>query len=509
MKHLVFGAVAASIAAGIAAVSAVPAAHAGKADDTLNIVWERELETVDNYFNTAREGIIFSRLTWDSLIYRDPSDLSYKPLIASSWKWVDDLTLEFVIKDGLKFHNGEDLTAEDVAYTYNWVSNPDNGVKTQRNVNWIKSAEVVGGDKVLVRLKAPFPAALEFVSGPISIYPKDYYEKVGPDGMGLKPVGSGPYRVVEVEPGRKIVWEKFDGYMKDSPKGQPSIGKIVQRTIPERNTQIAELLAGKADWMWRVPADQAEKLKAGGKVTVVNESTFRIGYVAMDAAGKSGENPFQDVRVRKAVAHAIDREAIVEALVRGVSEVVHAACYPPQFGCTEDVVKYDYDPAKAKALLAEAGYPDGFTIDFYAYRERPYAEAMMGFLAEVGIKTNLNFLKYATLRDKVSGDGVPITFMTWGSYSMNDVSAITSHFFKGSTSDMSLDDEIKALLEKGDTTVDSAVREEAYGKALKLIAERAYWLPLWSYNTNYAFSNDLDFKPTADEIPRFFTASWK
>ena len=288
------GLVKATVLASLAAVAAAPAALAGKADDTLNIVWEREIENVDNYFNTAREGIIVSRLTWDSLIYRDPQTLEYKPLIASSWRWVDPVTLEFEIKQGLKFHNGEALDARDVAYTYNWVSNPDNGVKTQQNVSWIKSAEAIGTDKVIVNLKAPFPAALEFVSGPLSIYPEDYYKEVGPDGMGLASVGSGPYKITTVEPGRKIVWEKFDGYMADSPKGQPSIGKIVQRTVPERNTQIAELLAGRADWMWRVPADQADRLNASGRVQVVNEQTFRIGYVTMDAAGVTGDTPLKD-----------------------------------------------------------------------------------------------------------------------------------------------------------------------------------------------------------------------
>ena len=503
------GLVKATVLASLAAVAAAPAALAGKADDTLNIVWEREIENVDNYFNTAREGIIVSRLTWDSLIYRDPQTLEYKPLIASSWRWVDPVTLEFEIKQGLKFHNGEALDARDVAYTYNWVSNPDNGVKTQQNVSWIKSAEAIGTDKVIVNLKAPFPAALEFVSGPLSIYPEDYYKEVGPDGMGLKPVGSGPYKITTVEPGRKIVWEKFDGYMADSPKGQPSIGKIVQRTVPERNTQIAELLAGRADWMWRVPADQADRLNASGRVQVVNEQTFRIGYVTMDAAGVTGDTPLKDPRVRQAVAHAIDRGKIVQALVRGKSEVVHAACFPIQFGCTDDVAKYPYDPAKAKALLAEAGYPDGFTIDFYAYRERDYAEAMMNYLNAVGIKTNFNFLKYATLRDKIRAKEVPMAFMTWGSYSMNDVSAITSHFFKHGRDDLALDADVKAALQVGDTSIDLEERKTSYKAALQKIAESAYWLPLWSYNTNYAFSNEVNFTPTADEIPRFFTASWK
>jgi len=498
---------AASALASLAIVSAVPAALAGKADDNLNIVWERELENVDFYFNTAREGIIFQRTTWDALLWRDPKTMEYVPLIAKSYKWVNDTTLEFVLREGITFHNGEELDADDVVFTYNWVANPDNGVKTQSNVNWIKSAEKVDKYKVLVHLKKPFPAALEFVSGTLPIYPKDYYSKVGPDGMGLKPVGSGPYKVVELEPGKKIVWEKFDGYMKDSPKGTPTIGKITQRTIPERNTQIAELLSGRADWMWRVPADQADRMS--GRVQVVNEQTFRIGYLTMDASGATGDTPLKNPLVRKAIAHAIDREGIVKALVRGKSAVVNAACFPSQVGCTDEVTKYEYDPKKAKALLAEAGYPDGFSISFHAYRNRDYAEAMMGFLSQVGIKVNFSFLKYAALRDKIRSKEVPFAFMTWGSNSVNDVSAITSHFFGGGNDDLASDPKVQELLKKGDTTVDSAARNAAYKEALQIIADKAYWLPLWSYNTNYAFSNDLNFTATSDEIPRFFNASWK
>ena len=498
-----------AVTAAALAIGASGSALANKADDTLNIVWERELENVDFYFNTAREGIIVSRLTWDGLLYRDPQSMEYVPLIAKSFEWVDNLTLKFEIKEGLTFHNGEKLDADDVVFTYNWVSDPANGMKTQQNVSWIKSAEKTGPNTVQVNLKEPFPAALEFVSGTLPIYPQDYYSEVGPDGMGLKPVGSGPYKVVNVEPGREIVWEKFDDYMKDSPKGQPTIGKIVQRTIPERNTQIAELLAGKADWMWRVPADQAERLAADGKVTIVNEETFRIGYITMDATGVTGDTPLKDVKVRQAIAHAIDRKAIVDALVRGKSSVVNSACFPSQVGCTQDVVVYDYDPAKAKELLKEAGYPDGFSIDMYAYRDRDYAEAMMGFLGEVGIKANLNFLKYAALRDKIRSKEVPMAVMTWGSNSINDVSAITSNFFKHNPDDLAMDDKVKELLETGDTTVEPKARLAAYKEALQIIAEKAYWVPLWSYNTNYAFSNELDFTPSSYEIPRFFTAKWK
>ncbi len=485
-----------------------PASFAGKADDTLNVAIDRELETLDPYMNTAREGILISRMVWDGLLYRDPKTNEYKGNLATSYKWIDDTTMEFELRRGVVFHNGAPFDADDVVYTINWIADPANGVKTQRNVNWLKSAEKINQYKVRIYLKKPFPAALEFLSGPVVIYPHEYYAKVGPKGMGVKPIGTGPYKVVSVEQGKRFIFERNDNYY-GGPKGKASIKRIVIRTIVESNTRLAEMMSGGLDWIWRVNADQAENLKRLDRFTVVNASTMRIGYLGFDASGRTGKTPMTDIRVRKAIAHAIDREGIVKALVKGKSIVVNAACFPTQFGCTDDVAKYDYDPAKSKALLAEAGYPDGFAIDFYAYRNRDYAEAMISNLNAVGIKVKFHYLKYAALRDKVQAGQVPFEFMTWGSYSINDVSAITSHFFKFGKDDYARDQDVKNWLDTADNSTDPAVRKANYKLALQRIAERVYWLPLWSYNTYYAFTKDLSFTPTPDEIPRFFQMRWK
>ncbi|MCP5265125.1 MAG: ABC transporter substrate-binding protein [Burkholderiaceae bacterium] len=496
--------------AALALLLAAPlAAQAGKSDDTLNVAFDRELESIDSYMNTAREGIVVTRLVWDSLLYRDPKTNEYLPNLATAYKWVDATTMEFDLRQGVKFHNGEKFDADDVVFTINWVANPANGVKTQSNVNWLASAEKLGEYKVRVKLKAPFPAALEFLSGPVVMYPNEYYAKVGPKGMSDKPVGTGPYKVASVEQGKRFVFVRNDGYFAGSPKGKANIGKIVVRTIAESNTQLAELLSGGLDWIWKVKPDQAAKLAGTGRFTVKNSTTMRIGYLSFDAAARTGKGPMQNPKVREAIAHAIDREGIVKALVKGESVVVHSACFPSQFGCTQDVKRYKYDPALAKKLMAEAGYPDGFEIPFFAYRNRDFAEAMINNLKAIGIRTKFSYLKYAALRDKVRAGEVPFQFMTWGSYSINDASAITSQFFGGTGDDVSRDSEVIAWLKAADTSIDPAVRKENYGKALKKIAEKVYWLPLWSYNTNYAFTPEVDFTPTADEIPRFFTARWK
>ncbi|MBN9887080.1 ABC transporter substrate-binding protein [Pelagibaca abyssi] len=482
-------------------------AFADKASDTVSMAFNKELETADTYFNTAREGLLLNHAVWDGLLYRDPQTGEYKGNLATDWTWIDDVTLQLTLREGVTFHNGEPFNADDVVYTINYVTDPENGVKNKANVGWIDHAEKIDDYTVRIILPAPFPAAEEFLAGPVAMYPDEYYAEVGPTGMGLKPIGTGPFKLAELEPGKSFTLERNDDYF-DGPKGMAGVGNVEIRTIPEVNTQIAEFFNGTLDFLWGVPADQAEKLEAMGKYTVVNAPAMRVGYITMDTAGRSGEGPMTDQRVREAVYHAIDRQAIVDALVKGSSEVIDTACSPAQFACDQSVTGYEYDPEKSKELLAEAGYPDGFEIDFYAYRNRPYAEAIMGYLNEVGITTNLNFMQYAALREKHRKGEVPMAFLTWGSNSVADASAITAEFFTEGPQDDARDPEVIDWIETADTTIDKEERKALYSKALQKITTEAYWVPLWTYNVNYVMSQEMDFTPTDDELVRFFDFSW-
>lgn len=506
MKALLLKSSAMALATSVAATGA---ALADKANDTLNVAYTKELENVDSFFNSSREGVVLQRAVWDGLIYRDPVTNEYEGNLATDWEWIDDKTLELNLREDVKFHDGSDFDADDVVATVNFVADEENGVKTQRNVNWMEKAEKVDQYTVRIMTKEVFPAAIEFLSGPVSMYPSDYYAEVGPSGMGLNPVGTGPYKVTEVEPGRHFVLEEYEGYH-DSPKGRPEIGKIDIRTIPDVNTQIAELFSGNLDLIWQVPSDQAEKLKTmDDRFTVANESTMRIGYLAMDAAGRTGDdNPFTNLKVRQAVNHAIDRNALVDNLLQGKSKVVWSACFPSQFGCSQDVKEYPYDPEKAKELLAEAGYEDGFTTPFYAYRNRDYAEAIASYLNAVGIDTDFKLLQYSALREKSMKGEVPFQFLTWGSFSINDTSAITSQFFKGGKLDHARDEKVEEMLSTADSATDPEKRKEYYKKALQRIADQAYWAPMFSYNTNYVFTNEVSYTPTADEVLRFTDMTW-
>lgn len=488
-------------------------AHAGPDDDSLVIAWGSTgpIEHVDNYVNTNRTGIWFSRMVWDQLIYREPKTFEYKPLLAESWEQLSDTVWQFKLRQGVKFHNGEPFDADDVVFTLNWISNPENGVKVQRNVNWIKEARKVDQYTVDLEMKRPFPQAFEFLSGPITIYPNEYYSEVGPDGMHKQPIGTGPMKVVSIQTAEEYVFEKNEDYNWGSPKGEAQVSKMTVREIADVQTQIAELLAGGIDITADITADHVDQIGSVPGFTALQAGTMRTGYIGFDSANRSGHGPVNKLKVRQAMAHAIDRESLVKNLIRGDAGVIHTPCFPTQFGCDVDsAVKYDFDPAKAKALLAEAGYPDGFEIDFYTFRPADWAEAVMGDLAKVGIKASLTKMPYFALRDKQRNEGTtPMFLMDWGSYSMNDMSAITSHFFKKGPDDFALDDDVAGWLEAGDTNSDPAVRKANYAKAIEKITGEVYWLPMFNHVRNYGHREELNFIPYQDEIPRFWQYGWK
>lgn len=496
------------IAAGILATS--HSALASKKDDTLRFAYDQAPESVDPYFNNVRIGVIIGANVWDTLIYRDPVSNEYKGLLAKSWKQVNDRTLEFDLREGIKFHNGEEFDADSVVYTLNFVGDAANKVTTQQNVSWIEKAEKLSKYKVRLTTKKIFPAAIEYLAGPVVMHPAKYYQEVGPKGMNAKPVGTGPYRVAQYTPGKSITLERNAAYFKDSPKAAPRIGKIEIRFIPDRQTQMAEALSGSTDFIMSVPKDQADQVAKMPNLQVVSGETMRIVFMQMNTMDGTPSPQFKDIRVRKAMMHAIDREAIAKNIVGTGASVLHTICFRSQFGCTDDgAPRYKYDPALAKKLLAEAGFPNGFDTEIVAYRERNQTEAIIGYLQAVGIRAKLGFSQYAAMRDQIRANKAQLTHQTWGSFSVNDMSAATPVYFGFEADDITRDAEVRGLLDRGNNTVNPTERKAYYKTALTLIAERAHAVPLWSLPVYYVASKQLSFKAYPDEMVRFWEMSWK
>ncbi|MGG5887739.1 ABC transporter substrate-binding protein [Falsiroseomonas sp. HC035] len=486
-------------------------AQAQRAQDTLRLVFRDAVPNIDAYFNSQRTGLILGHQAWDGLVHRDPETFRVVPALATEWRWVNPLLLEFTLRQGVKFHDGSAFTAKDAVYTINTVANPETRVATPSNYAWIERAEAEGDFKLRLHLKRPTPAALDYLALVTPIWPQAYRERVGPEGYSRAPVGTGPYRITKFDVASGVEYERFDDYYEGGPKGKPAIRRINVRFVTDAATELTELLAQRVDWIWNMNPDQVANVNRVPYLQTLRQESMRIGYLSLDAAGRSGPNPMTNLKVRQAVWHALDRKTIAERLVTGGSRVPVAPCYPSQFGCNADAaVQYDYNPDKAKQLLAEAGFPNGFDIELTSYvQPRQWSEAVQSYLQAVGIRARLNLLQVAAQIQRAWRGELAMSMGSWGSYSINDVSAILPNFFGNTNDDYARDPDLQRMLEEGGSTADEAVRNAAYSAAIKRITEQAYWVPLHTYVNTYAFQRQLDFKAFPDELPRFYLAKWK
>jgi peptide/nickel transport system substrate-binding protein len=491
------------------ALAAWPAA-AQKAADTLRITWRDALPNVDFYYNAQRTGFVLQLHVWDGLIYRDPDTYQLRPLLATAWDQVDPTTIDFTLRQGVTFHNGDPFGADDVVYTINTVI-ADRHLAVPSNYGFLAGAEKLDDLRVRVRLQRVFPAALEYIAMVLPIWPKAYRERLGPAQYALAPVGTGPYRVTHVDPSVSIALERFDGYYEKSPKGRPAIERIAIAQVPDAAAELDALLGGRADWIWDFMPDKFETVANAPGLQAVAGDTMRVAYMDMDSAGRSGpDNPLTNPKVRQAVALAIDRTTMVRQFMLGAARVLDAPCYPTQFGCDEgSAVQYRYSPDKARQLLADAGYASGFSTELVSYLLPPWTQAVQTYLKAVGIDAHIAQLPVADAIRRNEDGASPLSMGSWGSYSINDVSAFMPYFFTGGPNDYTRDPAIEALVREGGSVTDLDQRRKAYGQAIKLITTGADFLPLFTYVKTYGFSRALAFKPSPDELPRFYLASWK
>jgi len=486
-----------------------PVALAQKSVDTLRVTWREAVLDADPYHNPLRNGLVLAHQGWDGLIWRDPDTFALKPLLAESWKYIDDTTLEFTLRADAMFQNGDRVTAADVVYTVS-VAMTDPLVAVPTNFAWLGGAEAVDETHVRLHLKRVFPAALEYIALALPILPQEYRRRVGPEEYSRHPIGAGPYRLTEVTPER-IVLERNEAYPTNSPKGRAQIGRVVIHQVADAQTELQELLAGDADWIWAYSPDKSEVINANPALQEVRAESMRIGYLSLDAAGRSGAgNPLTNLKVRQAIIAAIDRATLSRPLLAVGGRLLDAPCFPTQFGCDQTAApRVVFDRAAARASLAEAGYPDGFDTELVSYVLPQYAEAVAADLAQIGIRARITQLPSGPALARLADGSAPLFMGSWGSYSVNDVSAILPYFFGGGDNDNARNPDLAALIEQGGATTSAEKRRQFYDRAIRMIGEQALWLPLHTYVTTYAFARTLNFHPSSDEVPRFYQASWK
>ena len=493
--------------AGVAVLATLSApAFAGKADNSLNIAFSDEIETLDYYQTADRPGLIVGRMLYDGLISKDQATGEFVPELAESFEIISDTEIDFKIRPGVKFHNGQILTADDVVFTLNTIKTPEFNARYSIAVNWIAKAEKLDDATVRLTMTAPNPLALEMLAGNIPIYSKAYWDEAGAEGMSKAPVGTGPYKLVAMTPGVSFELQRFDGYYSGGQKADAAIEKINIKIIPEKNTQYIELMNGNLDWIWRVPTNDVERFASRPNLKVDTTPIMRIEYLELNP--NKVDSPLADVRVRKAINYAVNRQQMADAFMGQGHPLIQSLCNPVQFGCETDVTTYDYNPDKAAELLAEAGVEAGTSLTIVPNGTEGVAEVIKSSLESLGLNLDITKLQVAVAQEQWYGNMHDIALTNWGAYGIGDVSLSPAAYLNGTADDIVKDPALAALVNEANTTMDGERRASLYSQIFKTIADEAYVVPLWTWSSNAVMSSDLDLSVGPDEFVPFYDANW-
>ncbi|SDX98364.1 peptide/nickel transport system substrate-binding protein [Albimonas donghaensis] len=463
------------LVASAAVVLAFAAPSTGVAqEDTLVAAFAAEATTLDPTRYSAGVDTYFIGQMFEQLVKVYP-DGSTQNWLAESWELQtgpDGLPIiDVKIRPGVTFHNGDPLTSADFEFVYSRLKDPAISRWSHYQAN-VSEFEIV--DDLHFRLHFSKPDATYVVNNlQLWAMPKKYFEEVGDEAFGQNPVGTGPWKFVSRSIKEELRLEAYDGYWNQ--EHRPSVKNLVIKVIPEDLTRVAAFQTGEVDWIDAVPPAMLADVKAMDGVATASRVSGNNLYLALDLIPE--DSPFRKLKVRQAVAHGFDMDAIIESVLFGQGER-YAEVGKGSTGYDPDLKLYDYDPVLAKKLLAEAGYPNGFDVDcinLTTPREpniKEMGEAMYAYLSTIGIRCKmqnveygawislgrrapdtpaLNGAMYATMWGHgVPGDpGIPWgghlhTYAPdggWGSYSWN--------------SDASLD----AAIEESNTIMDPVARE--------------------------------------------------
>jgi peptide/nickel transport system substrate-binding protein len=328
----------------------------------------------------------------DALVKPMPAGMT-TPSLAESWSEAKDhLSYTFTLRKNVKFHDGSPVTAEDVKFSFERYKGASATLLKEK----VKEVQVAGPTQIRFVLKEPWPDFMLFygttASGAGWIVPKHYVDKVGEDGFKKAPIGAGPYKVVSFTPGVELVLEAFDQYWRKA----PAVKRLVMRSMVEETTRAAALKRGEVDIAYLLSGPVADEIKRTPGLQL--KAPLLTGAFWIDLPDQwDPKSPWHDRRVRLAANHAVDRQAVNQAETLGFSRLT-GSMVPRVFQFALVVEPPAYDPARAKKLLAEAGYPNGFDAgDFYPFP--PYnsmGEALQGQLQVVGIRSRLRTMERAT-----------------------------------------------------------------------------------------------------------------
>ena len=438
---------------------------AGGYKNTLTWAQGADVTSLDPHQGKETPAVQVNTQIFDTLVTVDPETNEFVPQIAESWEQTDDQTYVFKIREGIKFHDGSDLTAEDVKFS---LDRARNSAAVSYIVNFIEEVTVDDDHTVTVKTTAPYAPTLRNLAIPFAaIVPKAVVE-ADENAFIQNPVGSGPYKFVEWNHGDHVTLKAFDDYY----AGKPETENLIMKVIPETSQRTIALETGEVDLAYDLAVNDIPKVNSDDKLTVYEIPSLTCWYVSMNMNKK----PFDNPKVREAMSMAIDRQTIIDTINAGSGQTADAIIAPAVFGYYSTGVK-EYNPTKAKELLAEAGYPNGFSTTLWVNDNQSRIEmcqAMQAMLLEVGVQCNLEVLEFGSFISRTTAGDHDLAYFGWttssgdADYSYYSLEHSTQQGAAGNRSFLA-DPDVDKLIEEARSNTNEEERKELYKElAIKL-----------------------------------------
>jgi len=499
------------VAAGLGLGLAAPAAAADKT--TLNVVQAGANNSLQPDIESSRQSLRISsqiveaitKYSWDGKDYRLVAG------VAESWEQIAPKTWRFKLRPGLKFTNGEPLTAEAVKFTHGvYMEGKRSGPPLVGDLTISVVDELTFDVETQTPNLPTVPAQLSF----LYVYPPAYFRQVGSSGFGSAPIGTGPYLLDRWQKGVSITLKANEAYW----GGAPKIKQVVYRSIADEATRVAELEAGSADIVADITPGLARRVSGIRTAELKSLPSQRRIYFILNAR----KAPTNDVRVRQAINYAIDSEGIVKGLFGPYAKRLPGIYLPGEIGYDAAFTGYKHDPAKAKALLAEAGHPNGLTVDLHystdgSVLDAAVAEAVQAQLAKVGIKTVMDSAPGTIMAQKIgTNESTGLSMMSYGPIYADTSFLVTRAYFSSFAryarymEEPAADPLTDRLGNEANSITDPKRRQEIYAQLERhVIADKAYWAPLYGLIDLYGVSKAVNWDPRPDQNFEFEKASFK
>ena len=438
---------------------------AGGYKNTLTWAQGADVTSLDPHQGHETPAVQVTSQIFDTLVTLDPKTNEIVPQIADSWEQIDEQTYVFKIHEGIKFHDGSDLTAEDVKFS---LDRARNSATVSYIVNFIEDVTVDDDHTVTVKTTAPYAPALRNLAIPFAaIVPKAVVE-ADEDAFILNPVGSGPYKFVEWNQGDHVTLKAFDDYY----AGKAETENLIMKVIPETSQRTIALETGEVDMAYDLAVNDIPKVNENNKLQVYEIPSLTCWYVSMNLNKK----PFDNPKVREALSMAIDRQTIIDTINAGSGQPADAIIAPAVFGYYSTGVR-EYNPTKAKELLAEAGYPDGFSTSLWVNDNQSRIEmcqAMQAMLLEIGVQCNIEVLEFGSYISRTVAGEHDMAYFGWttssgdADYSYYSLEHSTQQGAAGNRSFLANPD-VDKLIEKARFNTNESERKDLYKElAIKL-----------------------------------------